>query len=266
MELGKYYREKYMNYQLKGNVLADMNPLTKLNIVCVISILGLVVPQIWAKAAVVLVCYLLSIIGKKFKSFAKVYTIFAIIDFVYFFITRQLSVEGTHVFFSLFGWEWTWEGLMNALSMTFGLWAFCGGIILYFMFTEIRDLTYALEKKGMSHVTSYVILSSMQTIKDLKKSSQTIMESQRARGIETEGNFIQRLKALLPMLSPLILGALASTEEKTVAMDARAFSVECKHTQMRVLRPTKGVETVIAVLMDILLIVVLVCKVTGRLG
>ena len=61
------------------------------------------------------------------------------------------------------------EGWESALDMTMTLCGFSGAVILFFTLTEMRDLMYALEKKGVSHVTSYVILASMHTITDLKK-------------------------------------------------------------------------------------------------
>lgn len=93
--------------------------------------------------------------------------------FIYLTIIRQLSVNGKQVLFSIFGWDWTVEGFQVAIDMTFSLIAFSGGILLFFYFTELRDFMYTLERK-VSHVTSYVVLSSMQTI-GLKKTSQTIM-------------------------------------------------------------------------------------------
>jgi energy-coupling factor transporter transmembrane protein EcfT len=110
---------------------------------------------------------------------------------------------------------------------------------------------YSLEKKGVSHTVSYIMLASFQTIKDLKKTTNTIMESQKARGIETEGSVKNRMKAFFPVLGPLILGAISGTEEKLIAMDARAFSVECPHSFLRELRPVPFYEKIITAVVDI---------------
>ena len=74
------------------------------------------------------------------------------------------------------------------------------------------------------------------------------------------------MKALIPVLSPLFLSALASTEEKTIAMDARAFSVEREHTFLRQIKAAEKYEVVLAVLSDIVLVVVLILKIMGKLG
>ena len=82
----------------------------------------------------------------------------------------------------------------------------------------------------------------------MRKSANTIMESQKARGIETEGNMLVRAKAFLPTLGPIVLNAMSGTEEKSIAMEARAFSYEGKHTTLRDLRPTTKKEIVLDVI------------------
>ena len=266
IDLREYYRNKYMPYQMKGNCIADLNPLIKVNLALVFGIIGLVIPYLSVKIAICVFYCIIAAIGKKGVGFAKVFWGVGAVLFIYLTIIRQLSVNGKQVLFSIFGWDWTVEGFQVAIDMTFSLIAFSGGILLFFYFTELRDFMYTLERKGVSHVTSYVVLSSMQTIKDLKKTSQTIMDSQKARGVETEGNFWHRMKALIPLLSPLFLSALASTEEKTIAMDARAFSVEREHTFLRQIKAAEKYEVVLAVLSDIVLLVVLILKIMGKLG
>lgn len=263
VNLKEYYRNKYMNYQITGNFFNDMNPLVKLNIFLAVGIIGILIGSYKVQIAFCAVYYILAAVGKKFKNFAGIYTGLGGMILLFSVIVRQLSVEGNQIIFSVFGWKWTWEALENAFNITFTLLVFSGTVILFFCFTEMRDLMYAFERKGVSHESSYVILSSLQTITDLKKTSQTIMDSQKARGVETEGSIWKRLKALVPVISPLFLSALAATEEKTVAMDARAFSVEREHTFLRVLKPTPAYETVVAVLADLCLAGAVILKVLG---
>ncbi len=115
----------------------------------------------------------------------------------------------------------------------------------------MEDLTYSLEKKGVSHMVSFVILSSFQTITDLGQSAQVIMESQKARGIETEGNLLQRAKAYIPVMGPLVLNAISSTEEKSIAMDARAFSAPVEHTFLVELPKAAVGEKILVAVFDI---------------
>ncbi len=266
VNLNDFYRKKYMTYQKKENFVQDLNPVVKLNILLAIGIICVLLTDFKWRLAICALYYVIAFAGKKFRSFGLLFTGLAISFLAFLSVIRQLSVEGSHVLFSIFGWKWTMEGWESALDMTMTLCGFSGAVILFFTLTEMRDLMYALEKKGVSHVTSYVILASMQTITDLKKTSQTIMDSQRARGVETEGNLLVRVKALVPVISPLFLSALTSAEEKAISMDARAFSVKRDHTFLRELQPAPIYEVILAVIVDLCLIALIGMKITGRLG
>lgn len=265
LDLKKIYMDKYCNYQLKNNFFLDMNPLVKMNVLIAFGIFGVLLPSFKEQIILCGLYYVLAAAGKKFKQFAKLYTAFMLMIIGYMLIVRQLSVTGENVIFSILGWEWTYEALINALNLSFKLGVFSGAVILYFIFTEIRDLMYCFEKLGVSHEASYIILASFQTMADLKKTAQTIMESQSARGVETEGNILHRAKALLPVLSPVFLSALSSTEEKTISMDARAFSVERTHSFLRELRPVQSYEKLIMAVMDGILIATIAMKALGVL-
>ena len=51
----------------------------------------------------------------------------------------------------------------------------------------------------------------------------TIIAAQRARGLDTEGSFAARVRGLIPLAGPVILGAIGEVEERTLALEARAF-------------------------------------------
>jgi energy-coupling factor transport system permease protein len=51
----------------------------------------------------------------------------------------------------------------------------------------------------------------------------TIIAAQRARGLDTEGSLAARIRGLVPLAGPVILGAIGEVEERTLALEARAF-------------------------------------------
>ena len=98
--------------------------------------------------------------------------------------------------------------------------------------TENKEISRALEESGMNYKMAYVFTSSLQMIKVLSSNSKTIMNAQRARGVETEGNVIVRAKAFFPTLVPLILGAVIGSEERVLTLEARGFSVQGEKTHL----------------------------------
>jgi energy-coupling factor transport system permease protein len=50
-----------------------------------------------------------------------------------------------------------------------------------------------------------------------------IGSAQRARGLDTEGSFRARLRGVLPLAGPVILSSLTEVEERSLALEVRAF-------------------------------------------
>ena len=107
-----------------------------------------------------------------------------------------------------------------------------GIFVWYFQTTSNKEIARALEESGMNYKAVYVFTSSLSMIDILSGNSKTIMNAQKARGVETEGNIIVRAKAFFPTLVPLILGAVIGSEERVLTLEARGFSMQCEKTHM----------------------------------
>ncbi len=66
----------------------------------------------------------------------------------------------------------------------------------------------------------------------LRNNIRTVMDAQRARGVETEGGIPVRAGAFLPVLVPLILNSVTGAEEKLLTLEARGFSARCEKTRL----------------------------------
>ncbi|MDD3140631.1 MAG: energy-coupling factor transporter transmembrane component T [Lachnospiraceae bacterium] len=124
------------------------------------------------------------------------------------------------------------KGLKTAISLSFMIMNIAGIFVWLFQTTENKEISRALEVSGMNYKAAYVFTSTLQMIEILGKSSKTIMNAQKARGVETEGNMIVRAKAFVPSLVPLILGAVISSEERVLTLEARGFSIQGEKTHL----------------------------------
>lgn len=254
--------KSFCNYQTTGNPLMDLNPVVKLNIALAVGFISMIIRSWKFGIVVCLLYYLIAVYTKKLKAYNKCFL--AIFVFLGLFTVLVRLISNRHdgnVLFSVFGWNWTDVALIKGFDMAFFIVGFAGPIILFFLITPMKDLMYALEKRGVSPSVSYVILVSFKTITELGNSANVILQSQKARGIETDGNVFQRVMAFIPVISPLALSAIAYTEEKTIAMDARAFSVKGNHTHLRELKPEASYEKWIGFFFDLLLVLVIVLKI-----
>jgi energy-coupling factor transport system permease protein len=118
----------------------------------------------------------------------------------------------------------TREGLVAAIEVVFRIVAISGGISLFYLTTAPGDLTIDLERRGVSPRIAFVANASIQTVPQMLERATAITAAQRARGLDTEGSLRARLRGVLPIAGPVVLGSIGEVEERTMALEARAFS------------------------------------------
>jgi energy-coupling factor transport system permease protein len=118
----------------------------------------------------------------------------------------------------------TAEGLEFALEILVRIMAISGAITLFYLTTRPQDLVVDLERRGVSARVAFVANASVQTVPAMVERAQQIAAAQRARGLDTEGSIWRRVRGVLPIVGPVILGSIAEVEERTLALEARGFT------------------------------------------
>jgi len=236
----------------KTNPIASLYPITKLWIVLIYSVMSGIIATIRFNGyAYLLFVWFLAVPGlsfasgipfKKFwKAFSKVLIVALMIIGIQMFLV-QTAGEG-HSIVELVRWHITdWPfviaptiyeyGLQNGLELSMNILNVAGIFVWLFQTTENKELSRALEKSGLHYKSTYVFMSSLQMIEVLGKNSKTIMNAQRARGVETEGNVFVRMKAFFPSIVPLVLSAVTNTEERVLTLESKGFDTPCKKTRI----------------------------------
>lgn len=127
----------------------------------------------------------------------------------------------------------TGSGLTAALQAALRVVAFALSVAVFSLTTETDDLLVDLERRGLGRRGVFVIGSAIRTIPRMAERAAEIVESQRARALDTEGSPIRRIRGVLPLAGPMVLGALTDVEERTMALEARAFSAPGRRTTLR---------------------------------
>jgi energy-coupling factor transport system permease protein len=71
---------------------------------------------------------------------------------------------------------------------------------------------------------AFVAVAAIEAVPTLVERAGVIAESQRARGLDTEGSLRARLRGVMPLIGPVIIGSLTDVEERSLALESRAFS------------------------------------------
>lgn len=223
----------------KTNPLAGLHPNTKFLVVGLYSLCSFVlntVPVTRYDLDLLLIPWFFVLLGlfAGSGSFLKCMKAFKAVAFVavVIFLVQTFIVPGGDLI-----WRWGFlriyeEGLQTAISLSCMVINVAGIFVWLLQTTQIKEVTRALEEAGLNYKATYVFTSSLQMIQVLSNNSTTIMNAQRARGIETDGNLIVRAKAFFPTLVPLVLGAVVGAEERVLTLEARGFSVNCEKTHL----------------------------------
>lgn len=250
-----------MENATKGkNKITELYPLTKFYLAIVAAIVAIVLPGIISKVVCFLVLNILAAVSGVYPVFIRRVRISIGILFVVLLIVQTFFAPGETILFSFWIFKAKREGLLFALKLGFILASVGSALIWFFAVTTEKDFVLALEKKGLSPKASYVVLSTLQMVPVLKKRSQTIMNAQRARGVETEGGILVRAKVFIPTIVPLVLSSIQGTEERALTLEARGFSVETPSTHLYNIEP-KPIDRVMTIVITVMFLLIILGRI-----
>ncbi len=131
---------------------------------------------------------------------------------------------GTHVVFAVGPFDATLEGIDFAGQILVRLFAISLAIGLFGLTTDPSALVYDLERRGVSPRFAFAANATLQAVPTMVERAGVIQAAQRARGLDTEGSLRARLRGVMPLVGPVILSSLTEVEERSLALEVRAFS------------------------------------------
>jgi energy-coupling factor transport system permease protein len=141
----------------------------------------------------------------------------------------------------------------NAAAMTMRFIVLVESFSIFFLTTSPDHLGLALEQTHMPYEFCFAFTTAVRFVPVLAEEAQTIMDAQKARGLELErGNFLKRIRNYVPILIPLIVSAIRRSLELAEAMESRAWGATKNRTNLYVLKMHKGDFVLAAITLGIL--------------
>lgn len=160
----------------------------------------------------------------------------------------------------------TTEGIKTMVFMAVRvIFLICGTSLLTYTTSPIT-LTDAIERilsplqkiKIPAHEIAMMMTIALRFIPTLIEETDKIMAAQKARGADLEsGSFLQRAKALVPILIPLFVSAFRRAEELALAMECRCYHGGEGRTRMKQLKTSYRDYVSIAITLVFMTLVVL---------
>jgi energy-coupling factor transport system permease protein len=201
-----------------------LNPLTKAVVATAGSIGAFAAGGYVGPIAIDIVMVLLALRAGVLGQLARVSLLLTLPIAVSVVLVSVFTRAGTTVLFAIGPFDATVEGVDFAAQTLVRLVAISLSIGLFVMSTDPRAFVFDLERRGVSPRVAFVAVATIEAVPALVERASIIGESQRARGLDTEGSIRARLRGVLPLVGPVIIGALTDVEERSLALESRAFS------------------------------------------
>ena len=130
---------------------------------------------------------------------------------------------GTTVLFTIGPFDATLQGVDFAAQIILRLFVTAMALGLFGMTTEPRAFVVDLERRGLSPRVAFAAAATLETIPLMIERALSIQAAQRARGLDTEGSLAARVRGVMPLVGPVILSSLTEVEERSLALEVRAF-------------------------------------------
>jgi energy-coupling factor transport system permease protein len=125
----------------------------------------------------------------------------------------------------------------RSLALTVRFMVLVESFSVFFLTTSPDLLGLALEQSRVPYELCFAFTTAVRFVPVLAEEAQTIMDAQKARGLELEGgNFIKKIRNYIPILIPLIVNAIRRSLELAETMESRAWGATKNRTNLYVLR------------------------------
>ena len=253
-------------YVARESGLHKLHPLTKGLLTLLLLVSGLTLPGNWTGYYLVLFIILpLAAWGKIFRNFIRIVwgiTLPFILSVV--IIQSLFWGRGTPIFeFWVFAPKV--EGVLFAVISVGRIILVMAGFILFAMTTRPDTLMISLKQVGVPSSLAYIIVTTLQIVPRFQSKASTILDAQRSRGLETEGNLLVRSRAVVPIILPLVLSSLVEVEERAIAIEARGFNSNREETSLIEI-PDTNTQFIVRRLFFILMILSIVARIAWQLS
>ncbi|MBC7187056.1 MAG: energy-coupling factor transporter transmembrane protein EcfT [Calditrichaeota bacterium] len=131
----------------------------------------------------------------------------------------------------LVGWTLTREGVRNGLLYSFRLAVLVVMAALLTLTTSPIEITDGLERLmrpmrrvGVPvHELAMMMSLALRFVPTLLEEADRLQKAQVSRGASFEGNVVQRVRSVLPLIVPLFVSSFRRADELALAMDARCY-------------------------------------------
>lgn len=128
-------------------------------------------------------------------------------------------------------WRISAESLSFAVARTMLMILMISAGMILITSTRNEELVNGMIRLGMPYRVGFAISTALRLVPTIVSSTITISQAQRSRGLDLEsGNLLDRVKKFLPLLVPVFISTIRSTNIFGMALESKGFGARDKRT------------------------------------
>lgn len=248
-------------YLEKDTPIHRLDPRTKIFVLLLSFALPLLNDHpLWvgASAAVIL---LYGFAGRSLENLKRIRSILLFI-FIFSTVVWTFFATGRDVVF----WRVSVQSFLYGLGTGIKLDAMIIAGMIFLSTTKNEDISQGLIRLGVPYPAAFAFSTALRLVPTFVGAGATISQAQRSRGLDIDsGSFFERVKKYIPLLVPIFLTAIRSTDGLAMALEGKGFGFSRHRTFYRQSQ-WRGADTIVLLFFVILVVCNAYLRIQGVTG
>ena len=193
-----------------------LHPVTKVLMLAALIVGAFVVdrPELLLPLPIAVVA--LTVLGRGVENLKRFRTMFVLV-FVFTVVIWTFFYRGARAP--------THAGFLFGLSTAIRLDTFLATGLLFLTTTRVEEVAYALGRLGVPYTVGFTLTLAFRLVPVFFDAALTVVQAQRCRGLSFErGGLVARLRRFVPVIVPVLIGALRRADRMAMALELRGFN------------------------------------------
>lgn len=203
-------------YVPASTAIHRLHPVTKLGLLVAFVVAAFVVERPLLQLPLALVIAGLLVVGRGLSNVWRLRLMFVLV-----FVATVV----VWTFFYQRGFGPTRAGFLFGLATAIRLDTFLAAGILFLTTSRVEEVAYALGRLGVPYTVGFTLTLSFRLVPVFFDAAMSVVQAQRCRGLEFgRGGLAARLRRYVPVIVPVLVGALRRADRMAMALELRGFN------------------------------------------
>ncbi len=165
-------------------------------------------------------------VSHSFKNLGRIRFILLVLTLSSMILWNLFSKGVTPLF-----WIFTKEAMLFAIARTMLMVLMISAGMILISTTRTEELVLGMIRLGMPYRVGFAISTALRLVPTIASSTMTISQAQQSRGLNlSSGSLLERLRKFLPLLVPVFISTIRSTNIFGMALESKGFGARENRT------------------------------------